>query len=84
MPDTGNAKDCYPQIFRFLHLKAWFDEHIWLVSQDIDCLQSPIFPWDRRDIARVTVNGDILIFMTLIQDGNPQRIPLDLDDLMGK
>ena len=50
----------------------------------VDCSQSPNFPWDRRDIARVTVNGDILIFMTLIQDGNPQRIALDLDDLMGK
>ena len=21
MPDTGNAKDCHPQIFRFLHFK---------------------------------------------------------------
>ena len=29
MPDTGNAKDCYPKIFR----KTWLDELIWLVSQ---------------------------------------------------
>ena len=35
MPDTGNAKDCLelpPQNFRFLHLKTWVDELIWLVS----------------------------------------------------
>ena len=29
MPDTGNAKDCHPKIFR----KTWLDELIWLVSQ---------------------------------------------------
>ena len=28
----------------------------------IDCPQSPIFSWDRRDIVRLTVNGGILIF----------------------
>ena len=26
MPDTGNAKDCHPQIFRFLHQKTWLFE----------------------------------------------------------
>ena len=33
MPDTGNAKDCQPQIFRFLHQKTWLDKLVWLVSQ---------------------------------------------------
>ena len=28
----------------------------------IDCSQSPIFAWDRRDIARLTVNGGHLDF----------------------
>ena len=44
------------------YMKTWLDEHIWLVSQYIDCSQSPIFPWDRRDIARLTVNGGHLDF----------------------
>ena len=26
------ASNCHPQIFRFLHLKTWVDELIWLVS----------------------------------------------------
>ena len=66
--------------------KTWLDEHIWLVSQYIDCSQSPIFPWDRRDIVRLTVNGGHLDFHDThpTEDGNPQRIALDLDDLTGK
>ena len=53
----------------------------------IDCSQSPIFPRDRRDIARPTINAGHLDFqivvLTLMQDGSPQRKALDLDDLTG-
>ena len=31
-------------------------------GQPVDCSQSPIFSWDRRDIARLTVNGGHLDF----------------------
>ena len=53
----------------------------------IDCSQSPIFPRDRRDIARPTINAGHLDFqivvLTFMQDGSPQRKALDLDDLTG-
>ena len=32
------------------------------LRDDIDCSQSPIFPCDRRDRARLTVNGGHLDF----------------------
>ena len=34
------------------------------VEQEIDCSQSPIFPCDRRDRARLTVNGGHLDFQS--------------------
>ena len=37
MADTGNTKDCHPQIFWFLHLKTWLDKLIWLVSSTDYC-----------------------------------------------
>ena len=35
-----------------------------LVSGAVDCSQSPIFPCDRRDRARLTVNGGHLDFQS--------------------
>ena len=31
----------------------------------LDCSQSPIFPWDRRDIASLTINGGHLDFQNV-------------------
>ena len=36
MPDTGNAKDCHPQILIFLLEKTWFDE-LFLISFTVQC-----------------------------------------------
>ena len=47
----------------------------------VDCSEPPIFPWDRRYIARLTINGGLL---TLLQDGSPEGKALDLDDLTEK
>ena len=37
------ASNCHPQIFRFLHLKTWLDELIWLVSVHRTVLLSIMF-----------------------------------------
>ena len=53
----------------------------------IDCSQSLIFSRDRRDIARLIINGvhlDFQIVLTLMQDGSPERKALDLDHITEK
>ena len=80
----------------FYDIQDWNNARSWMVSMIasnagmlsvIDCSHSPIFPWDRRDIARPTINGGHLDFqivvLTVMQDGSPQRKALDLDDLTG-
>ena len=43
--------------FQFLH-------DIKIVPREIDCSQSPIFSWDRRDRARLTINAGHLDFQS--------------------
>ena len=38
------------------------------VDTTIDCSQSPIFSWDRRDIARLTINGGHLDFQMYLSE----------------
>ena len=43
------------------HLRCDLHE-TYLILTTIDCSQSPIFPWDRRDVARLTINVGHLDF----------------------
>ena len=72
---------------------------IYLSRALVDCSQSPIFSWDRLDVARLTVNdghldfqmyrggrasGIIAVVLTLTQDRSPLHKALDLDDFTEK
>ena len=41
---------------------AWTRQRLYRVFWNLDCSKSPIFAWDRRDIARLTINGSFSDF----------------------
>ena len=62
----------------FPHLVAWmpvpvtaplFEGWVCRLCSELDCSQSPIFPWDRRDFACHTINDGYLYFQMYLGGG---------------